>query len=408
MRDGLRIAVVAACPFPYPRGTPVRALRLTEAMARRGHEMHVATYHVGEGAVDPDVSVHRIRAPSRIAPLRPGPTPGKLGVLDPLLLATLKRVLARNGPFDIIHAHHYEGLLVALAATGAGRSRTPIVYDAHTMLETELPTYRTPAPRILRAAVGRLLDRSLPGHADHVVAVSSVIRDRLVSAGAVPPDRITPVVNGVERAAFPERSLRADAPPDDGGTVVYAGNLARYHRVDLLLEAFTRVVDRRPRAMLRVLTDSAPDALMDRAEALGLSDHLELRAVPFAALPEALTTAHVAVNPRPVCDGVPQKNLNYMAAGLPLVAFAGSLHPCRDGQTGIAVPAVCPEGLADAILDLLEHPNRAARLGASARDAARRVFSWDSRARRVEDVYHRLIASARSSPAEASTSPRSA
>ena len=57
----LRVAVVAACPFPYPRGTPVRILRLSEEIAARGHEVHVVTYHLGAGEVSDPIHLHRIR-----------------------------------------------------------------------------------------------------------------------------------------------------------------------------------------------------------------------------------------------------------------------------------------------------------------------------------------------------------
>ncbi|CAN5167478.1 hypothetical protein BH20GEM2_BH20GEM2_04590 [soil metagenome] len=35
--------MVAACPLPAPRGTPIRILRLAEALALRGHEVHLVT-----------------------------------------------------------------------------------------------------------------------------------------------------------------------------------------------------------------------------------------------------------------------------------------------------------------------------------------------------------------------------
>lgn len=53
--------MVAACPLPYPRGTRVRILRMAEALARRGHEVHVVTYHLGAGELSPMLHVHRIR-----------------------------------------------------------------------------------------------------------------------------------------------------------------------------------------------------------------------------------------------------------------------------------------------------------------------------------------------------------
>ncbi len=35
--------MVAACPYPARRGTPIRIHRLAEAMAARGHRVHVVT-----------------------------------------------------------------------------------------------------------------------------------------------------------------------------------------------------------------------------------------------------------------------------------------------------------------------------------------------------------------------------
>ena len=61
MTAALKIAIVAACPFPLPRGTPVRILRMAEALAEPGHEVHVVSYHLGSGPVHPALQVHRTR-----------------------------------------------------------------------------------------------------------------------------------------------------------------------------------------------------------------------------------------------------------------------------------------------------------------------------------------------------------
>lgn len=39
----LRVAVVAACPLPAARGTPIRIFRLSEALHELGHDIHVVT-----------------------------------------------------------------------------------------------------------------------------------------------------------------------------------------------------------------------------------------------------------------------------------------------------------------------------------------------------------------------------
>lgn len=391
--SALRVAVVAACPLPYPRGTPIRVLRLSESLAGLGHDVHVATYHVGMGTADPGLTMSRISGPGWLRPVRAGPTVGKLAVLDPLLFFTLWRMLARHGPFDVIHAHHYEGLILALAARRRTGARLPVVYDAHTLLETELPTYAGVTPRALRVWIGRSLDRTLPRRADHVVTVSDILRERLLAAG-LPGSMATTIGNGLEPSAFAAPRNRTPSAPD-GGTIVYAGNLADYHRLDLLLEAFAQVTRTRAHATLMIYTNSPAHAVLGHARKLGIEDRVEIRAVPFSELPDKLAEAEIAVNARPICEGVPQKNLNYMAAGLPLVAFRGSLHPYRDGETGVGVAPVSATALGDALTGLLRSPALARRLGAAARQRAQAEFSWHRAAQRVDVVYRQLIDSGR-------------
>src|SRR5690606_22032159 len=84
-RDGraagrLRIAMIAACPFPYPRGTPIRIFRMAEALGLRGHAVHVVTYHIGQSIGDAPIYVHRIPRVPGYRRAAPGPTYAKLFV----------------------------------------------------------------------------------------------------------------------------------------------------------------------------------------------------------------------------------------------------------------------------------------------------------------------------------------
>jgi len=338
--------------------------------------------------MDPAVRVHRIRDVPGVRVGRPGPTFGKLAVLDPLLVLRLRRLLA-DFSFDIIHAHHYEGLLVASLARS---SRVPLIYDAHTVLETELPSYAGWIPARAVRSFGAWLDRRLPTHADFVVAVSESLRDHLVTRGAARQDAIAVIGNGVELGRFPPRPA-VDAPPADGGTIVYAGNLAPYQGIPHLLEAFRVVLEHRPNARLLLLTASSFDPFDRAARELGVRDRIEIRSESLETLGSALARAHIAVNPRPTCDGVPQKNLNYMAAGIPLVAFAGSLHPARDRETGRGVHPVSGVALAGSILELLADSDERMRLSSSARASLEPDFTWDGQAERLLGIYESLSAS---------------
>lgn len=378
--------MIAACPFPWPRGTPIRIHRMAEALARRGHGVHVVTYHLGQELADPPFVVHRIRDVPFYRRTSPGPTARKLFLLDPMLVGLLRRLHQEIG-FDLVHAHHYEGLLVASQALRG----IPIVYDAHTLLASELPTYRLPLPRGWVRAVAPWLDRHLPRRADRIIAVSETIRHALTTLHGFAPERTDVIPSGVEWERFPvEWGIRADAP-----TVVFAGNLAAYQGVDLMLEAFARLHARRADARLMIVTDSPFTPYEALARRLGVRAAVDLRRATFAEQPAILAAATVAINPRVQCDGIPQKLLNYMAAGLPIATFESSAGPLRHEVTGLSVPDGDTAAMADALERLLTDRPLARTLGEAARDQARREFTWDQVAARVEDVYRKAIAEGR-------------
>ena len=378
--------MVAACPFPWPRGTPIRIRRMAEALGRRGHDVHVVTYHLADRTPTPSMTVHRIVGPRWYTRTAPGPTFAKLALLDPLLTFKLRGLL-RTITFDVIHAHHYEGLLAALCARV--RRSPPIVFDSHTLLETELPQYGYGLEAALRTHAGRVLDRYLPTRAEHVVAVSDEIRTHYEAAGHS-SSGITVIGNGVEVEHF--RSKGQDL--DGGHLLTFAGNLARYQRVDLLLEAFAHVRRQDERARLRILTADDFEPFAPLCERLGIGNCVEVLEVDYHTLPDELSRATVLANPRIDCSGIPQKLLNYMASGTPVVSFAGSAKLLEHERSGLVVPNADVTAFAAAVLRLMVDADLRRRLGACAQDIVAREYSWDQVARRVELVYARVVKAA--------------
>lgn len=385
----LRVLVVAACPFPYPRGTPVRVQREAEALADLGHRVEVATYHLGVDEPVRGVLVHRIGPALRYDKVTPGPSPTKLAVLDPQLVALVRRLHAA-APFDVVHAHHYEGLAVALAARLPGRP--PIVYDAHTMLASELPSFLPRALQGLVRRVGLAIDRALPPRADHVVTVTETIRARMVDELGLPASKATFVPNGVELEHFaaitPGEPIRNGRPP----VVMFTGNLATYQRIDLLLRAFARLRRSRADTRLVVVTDGSFAAYEGLAAELGVRSAVELvPAPPFAALPALLATADVCANPRTDCDGMPVKLLNYLAAARPVVSFAGSAPGIEPWDAAAVVPDADVDAFADALRTLIDEPETAKALGARGRAHVAQRYRWPAAAATLDGIYRELL-----------------
>jgi len=378
--------MVAACPMPARRGTPLRIERLSEALIARGHHVELITYHVSDDAQRLDFPVHRIFKRRLYWRMPAGPSVRKLVLYDPALAVKLWQVMAASR-FDVIHAHHLEGLLVSLPSRL--RHRVPIVYDAHTMLASELPSYWPHCTRSMVSAVGRWFDGMLPGAADHVASVTSDIRDRLTQRHRVPPDRISVVTNGVETSCF-----RVDASPWSDGLIrlIYTGTLAPYQDVDMLLQAFA--VARRTRSDLHLcMAVSSPfDPYEALADKLGIRGAIELIPDSFDELPQRLADAAIAVLPRMHCDGIPQKLLNYMAAGKGIVCSAGSAKLLEHERTGLVVPNGDANAFAAAILRLAANPALSTALGNAAREYVEHNYSWDQAAERLERIYQRVAA----------------
>jgi glycosyltransferase involved in cell wall biosynthesis len=299
------------------------------------------------------------------------------------------RDLLHRQPADLIHAHHFEGLLVARAA--ASSISLPVVFDAHTLLESELPYYSLGLPTRLKRWIGRVLDERSPRLAAHVIAVTDDIRDRMLRSRSVEPDRVSVIPNGVE--AEPFASLCQHSPVlGQPRILVFTGNLAPYQRIDLLLEAFSFIRQKRGDVRLRiVVSDNTFSQYEQKAADLGIRPLIDIHEVAFREVPALLGSADVALNPRVECDGLPQKLLNYMAAGKPIVSFAGSAKRLADMVHGLIVPDGDTQAFARAIDRLLNDNELARRLGMSGRDFVRSGLSWDAAAVQVEAVYERVL-----------------
>jgi glycosyltransferase involved in cell wall biosynthesis len=84
-----------------------------------------------------------------------------------------------------------------------------------------------------------------------------------------------------------------------------------------------------------------------------------------------------------------------MACGVPVVAFAAGALPevvGDDGEAGCLVPCYDAEAMARAIVELLDDPERRARMGEAGRQRVLRLFSWERAARETVRVYEEALA----------------
>ncbi|HLH72738.1 MAG TPA: glycosyltransferase, partial [Chloroflexota bacterium] len=84
------------------------------------------------------------------------------------------------------------------------------------------------------------------------------------------------------------------------------------------------------------------------------------------------------------------KLLNYMALGLPTVAFDLPVNRDVLGPAGVYAPVGDVDALAQKLLDVLEDQSDAVARGHELRRRAVEQFSWDLAIRQILEVYQQL------------------
>lgn len=367
----MRITVVAPCPFPALRGSQVLIRQLAEALAERGHEVHVACYAESNGTPDvPGVHIHRAGGALRgfKAWL---PWIVWKGLNDVALAWQLRRLL-REKPPEVIHAHNYEGPLVAWIARWPGR--TPVIYHAHNVLSDELPSYgRTTWGKALRASVGAWLDRQIPRRAQLVVALSRAQAAYLRSCG-VCESRLRVCPPPRSRTLGAKGEGRVGLQSASHWVVGYAGNFDAYQDLAVLARAIELLREEGGEPTLLLVTHERPGKRGLPVEARRLVAAGAARIVWAAGKAEAMEVmgrAHVLVCPRASWSGFPIKLVNYAALGSPILLSESVARSIGWPEPASVFPDRNPLALAAVLRQLRQEPALRAKL----MNASRRFWS---------------------------------
>ena len=370
---------------PASQERPLRLLLVVDSLEVGGAERHVADLAralAGKGhgvevacSVDGALSGPLQQAGVTVRPLTGGIVKRRVG---PAYAARLGRIIKREG-FDLVHAHVYSSAVAAAIATlGTG---TPLVTTEHT-------------EALWQGRTARVISGWASWRARRIIAVSSVIRDRLVERDQVPPDRITVIPNAV--APRQERDPGSDPALSpgfgDGPRVGIVARLQPEKGVANFVKAAARVAGSVPEAGFIVVGDGPlREELPALAGRLGVRDRIHFLGTRSDV--GALMALMDVIAVPSLSEGSPLVTLEAMAAGVPVVAsnVGGIPDQIRHREEGLLVPPGDAKSLADAILELLRDPARARALGEAARRRATSEFAHETMVARVESVYRSAL-----------------
>jgi len=168
--------------------------------------------------------------------------------------------------------------------------------------------------------------------------------------------------------------------------------------VEFLLRALPGVLKRFPEARTQIAgSGRLLNHLKGMTEELGITRNVRfLGQIPYERMPVLYQEADIVVMPSLV-EATSLACLEAMASGCAVVAsrVGGLAELIEDGFDGLLVEPADPAQIADAVCKLLSEHDLRRHLGRKARQKVVKHFSWRAQARKVINVYHRLLAEKR-------------
>lgn len=390
--NGKRVLMIAPTPYFSDRGSHVQIYEVARSQQLIGNDVRIVTYHLGRDM--PGIKTYRTPPVPWYRKKSAGPSIHKL-YLDLLLLAQTYRVAQRYKP-HVLHAHMHEG--AALALPVGRRLGIPVILDIQGSLAGELVNHqfipnRSPLFSLFQG-IEHVTNRSVDA-----VLMWMYLRDALYSLSLFDETKLFPVDYGVDLELFrpyPRKTLDDLAGqlqlPAGRKLVVYLGLLSEYQGVDLLLQAIPHVLQRCPAAHFLIMGYPREEYYRRKAQELGIAGHVTFPGcIDYTQAARYLSLGDVAVSAKITRMEGNGKLLNYLACGLPTVAFdlPGNQATLRD--VGVYVPLGDYKALGAAIGGLLVDDARRRDLARRARRLAEQQYSWATIGRSIDAVYDTVL-----------------
>jgi glycosyltransferase involved in cell wall biosynthesis len=388
------LIIVQNLPVPFDR----RVWMESQSLVREGYDVTVVCPR-GKDSVP-----HQVLDGVSIYTYRPyAPGDRKVGfvveyVYSFLATARLAFKARRHGRFDVVQACNPPDIFWPLGRWFKLRDGSRFLFDHHDLCP-ELYESRFPDGAELPHRGLLFLERATFHTADRVTSTNESYARIAVERGKKAPEHVTVVRSG------PDPSRLKPVPADPSlrrgrkHLVAYLGVMGPQDGVDITIAAADRIVNGMGRKDVSFTLMGGGDCFEDlvaQRDRLGLQDYVELTGrVPDETVAAVLSTADLGLSPdpkNPLNDlSTMNKTVEYMAFGLPVVAF--DLRETRVSAGPAAVYAEPNEvdAFARAVVDLLDDPQTRAEMGRVATDRFEHQLAWPHQESAYLRVYDELV-----------------
>lgn len=383
--------MIAPTSFFSDYGCSVRILEEARVLQRLGNLVTICTYRNGLDV--PGLTIRRTPG----IPFRENYEVGSslhLLAFDFLLFWTVFFSVLRRRP-DVIHAHMHEGGMIGLVVSRM--LGIPLVFDFQGSLTSEMVDHKFLREESWLYRPLRWLETMIDRHSSVIITSSHNAKQLLITDFGCSPERVHTVADCVDADAFYPRTEQEEPAlakrraslgiPPERKIVAYLGLLAHYQGTDALLQSAAHILKQREDVHFLIMGFPAVQHYQQMARRLGLDNHTTFTGkIPYRQARNFLALGDIAVAPKLSATEGSGKILNYMAMGLPTVAFDTPVSREYLGDQGIYATPGDPVALAEAVLEGLSE-NSLANHGSTLRRISVETYSWDSAAKAILQAY---------------------
>ena len=414
----MRIALLTYRGNMFCGGQGIYAAYLAREFKKAGHDVHVFAGpplpEVGE-----DIPLHEIPNDNvfgrdlaeSIEPARP------FSILKPMSLwelgvsrfgvfpemQTFGLRLMRRWPeiqkrykFDVV----FDNQCLSWGLLGIQAMGTPVVSVIHHPLHIDREADFSIDPRLIKKIKRTLyfplfMQQQVAPRLDRIVTVSQASAHEIERYFKIPSKEVPVIYNGTDTDLF--RPIDHVEKETD---MLFVGRTEdRKKGIGTMLEALSLLPDH---ITLKIVDGRIPpDGLVPRLiQKFGLENRVRIvdRMLEVDELVEQYSTAKVAIVPS-FFEGFGFPASEAMACGLAVIANAAGALPevvGTDGHAGRLVPQRDARAMAEAMGDVLSHPEKTDAMGRAARARVERIFQWKDAAAGLVDVFEDTIRAAHS------------
>lgn len=366
-------------------GVAPHVSEISEALARRGHEVHIFTRRGDFESYDKINGVHYQRVDTDSS----GDILAQMDRMSDALYDRFGAVQKLFGHFDVLHGHDWHPV--------PALTRLKKDYDLRFLLTMHSTEWGRNGNNFGYGISKEISHREWLGcyEASKVIVTTRRMQDELMWIYALPEGKIQIIPNGIVKGKL-RRPLDAGRVKERYGIhplapiVLFCGRMSVQKGPDLLVEAVPLVLKARPDVRFIFMGEGGMRSPCEnRARELGVADACRFLGYTSSAEKEELVNA---------CDlmCVPSRNepfgvvvLEAWDACKPVVATE-AVSIIKNFEDGL-LAYVEPQSIAWCINRLLADPEEMKRLAEAGYDRIDAEFSWDRIARRTEDVYSDVL-----------------